>query len=81
MVPADNNNIGGATCDPGEVATGGGAYYSSGNVNDMVVLESFATANGDNPPVAWTASVYNADRDNSDDGNLEFVVRVVCASP
>jgi len=71
-----------ASCHPGEVATGGGWNFTSGNINnfhtfgDYPVKSGGALAGAGDRPVGWRVSVWNASGQTN-----SWRVYVICASP
>jgi hypothetical protein len=71
-----------ASCQPGEVATGGGWTLNSGNIDnfhtfgDHPVKSGGAPAGAGDRPVGWRVSVWNASGQTN-----SWRVYVICASP
>ena len=71
------------TCNQGEVATGGGWAFGSGNVANFYTFGDYPIKAGGAPagpgdtPVGWAVTVYN----NSGQTANNWRVYVICASP
>jgi hypothetical protein len=76
--------VSGAFCHPGEVATGGGYYFSGLDQPDDVVELNRPDPTGAAPtdgsiPTLWAVQIFDV---NGDDGvNTHVTAYVICASP
>lgn len=69
------------TCNPGEVATGGGLQVSNGQISDMVTWDSRPYTGPDGVPIGWIGQSRNLDADGNNSGTIQVRADVVCVSP
>jgi len=77
LVGADDQTSDTASCNPGEVATGGG-YFLTGDATHSRVYNNLAEGAADEAPTQWMVSVYN---DSGATASVGVTARVNCSAP
>ena len=81
-VPPDEEATATAVCGLGMRAVGGGHRYRSGDRRDFIVIASQPEPRGGGEtPTSWNVTVFNADHNDDDAGDVRFNADVVCAAP